>query len=595
MLKILLSPIVLILFLITFTGNSYSQSSLNDKVFSGQLFKDEITRAYLYPSKIIWQSDTLGMNVISPEVLLSPYKGQLTTSSEGMSVLKSDSNMIASVLLDYGKELYGGIEISAGIRSDKNPVKVRIRLGESVTEAMSDCNDNSHPGMSSATNDHSLRDYTLEIPWLGTVEIGNSGFRFVRIDLIDKGAELPIRSIRAIARFRDIPYLGSFHSSSERLNKIWETGAYTVHLNMQEYLWDGIKRDRLVWLGDVHPEVMTINNVFGDQEVVRKSLDFGRDTTPLPGWMNGMSSYSLWWIITHRDFYLYNGDLEYLREQQQYLTGLINQIKSKIDSTGKENLDGGRFLDWPTSENPEVIHSGLQALMLITMRAGKDIAEWLNDDELEKTCIESIRKLEKHTPSTHQNKQAAALLAIAGILSSEDASNILLKGGANNFATFYGYYMLEALALDGKYNEAMQIISDYWGAMLDLGATTFWENFNYDEKHNAVPIDQLPDESKFNIHSDGGDHCYIGLRASLCHGWASGPTSWLTRHVLGIQVIEPGSKVIRISPNLGDLDFAEGSFPTPLGIIKVKHVKQAGEKIESEIEAPEGVIIKIDD
>lgn len=595
MLKILLSPIVLILFLITFTGNSYSQSSLNDKVFSGQLFKDEITRAYLYPSKIIWQSDTLGMNVISPEVLLSPYKGQLTTSSEGMSVLKSDSNMIASVLLDYGKELYGGIEISAGIRSDKNPVKVRIRLGESVTEAMSDCIDNSHPGMGSATNDHSLRDYTLEIPWLGTVEIGNSGFRFVRIDLIDKGAELPIRSIRAIARFRDIPYLGSFHSSSERLNKIWETGAYTVHLNMQEYLWDGIKRDRLVWLGDVHPEVMTINNVFGDQEVVRKSLDFGRDTTPLPGWMNGMSSYSLWWIITHRDFYLYNGDLEYLREQQQYLTGLINQIKSKIDSTGKENLDGGRFLDWPTSENPEVIHSGLQALMLITMRAGKDIAEWLNDDELEKTCIESIRKLEKHTPSTHQNKQAAALLAIAGILSSEDASNILLKGGANNFATFYGYYMLEALALDGKYNEAMQIISDYWGAMLDLGATTFWENFNYDEKHNAVPIDQLPDESKFNIHSDGGDHCYIGLRASLCHGWASGPTSWLTRHVLGIQVIEPGSKVIRISPNLGDLDFAEGSFPTPLGIIKVKHVKQAGEKIESEIEAPEGVIIKIND
>lgn len=595
MLKILLSPIVLILFLITFTGNSYSQSSLNDKVFSGQLFKDEITRAYLYPSKIIWQSDTLGMNVISPEVLLSPYKGQLTTSSEGMSVLKSDSNMIASVLLDYGKELYGGIEISAGIRSDKNPVKVRIRLGESVTEAMSDCIDNNHPGMGSATNDHSLRDYTLEIPWLGTVEIGNSGFRFVRIDLIDKGAELPIRSIRAIARFRDIPYLGSFHSSSERLNKIWETGAYTVHLNMQEYLWDGIKRDRLVWLGDVHPEVMTINNVFGDQEVVRKSLDFGRDTTPLPGWMNGMSSYSLWWIITHRDFYLYNGDLEYLREQQQYLTGLINQIKSKIDSTGKENLDGGRFLDWPTSENPEVINSGLQALMLITMRAGKDIAEWLNDDELEKTCIESIRKLEKHTPSTHQNKQAAALLAIAGILSSEDASNILLKGGANNFATFYGYYMLEALALDGKYNEAMQIISDYWGAMLDLGATTFWENFNYDEKHNAVPIDQLPDESKFNIHSDGGDHCYIGLRASLCHGWASGPTSWLTRHVLGIQVIEPGSKVIRISPNLGDLDFAEGSFPTPLGIIKVKHVKQAGGKIESEIEAPEGVIIKIDD
>lgn len=81
--------------------------------------------------------------------------------------------------------------------------------------------------------------------------------------------------------------------------------------------------------------------------------------------------------------------------------------------------------------------------------------------------------------------------------------------------------MLEALAKDGKYQEAMEIISDYWGAMLDLGATTFWENFTYQERINAVGIDELPDPTRFNIHADGGAHCYIGLRASLCHGWAS--------------------------------------------------------------------------
>jgi len=591
MLRTYFLTLLFILNLLFTTGIAHAQNHLNEKTFSGKLVKDEISRAYLTPLKIIWQSDIYDKQVKNSQVLLNPFEGQLTTSGEGMCVLKSDSDMQASVLLDFGKELYGGIEIAAGIRGDKNPVRVRIRFGESVTEAMSDCIDNSYPGMGSATNDHTLRDFTLEIPWLGTVEIGNSGFRFVRIDLLDNDVELPICSIRAIARYRDIPYIGSFNSSSDRLNQIWETGAYTVHLNMQEYLWDGIKRDRLVWLGDVHPEVMTINNVFGDQEVVRKSLDFGRDTTPLPGWMNGMSSYSLWWIITHRDFYLYNGDLEYLQEQQNYLTDLIHQIKTKIDPNGKEILDGGRFLDWPTSENPNVIHSGLQALMLITMEAGKDIAEWINDDELEKTCLESISLLEKHQPSSHSNKQAAALLALAAILSPEDASSVLLKDGANDFATFYGYYMLEALAKNGKYNEAMEIISDYWGAMLDLGATTFWENFNYNERHNALPIDQLPDESKFNIHSDGGDHCYIGLRASLCHGWASGPTSWLTKHVLGIHVIEPGSKVIRISPNLGDLDFAEGTFPTPFGVVKVKHIKQANGKVKSEIEAPEEVRI----
>ena len=545
-----------------------------------------ITRAYVTPVKIVWQSDNQNNLVQNSQVLLTPFDGQLTTSGKGMCVLKSDDDKTASILLDFGKEIYGGIEIAAAIRGDKKPVKVRIRLGESATEAMSDCIDNSIPGMGSATNDHSLRDYTIELPWLGTVEVGNSGFRYARIDLLDKDVELPIRSVRAIFRYRDIPYLGSFKSDNERLNKIWETGAYTVHLNMQEYLWDGIKRDRLVWLGDVHPEVMTINNVFGDQDVVRKSLDFGRDTTPLPGWMNGMSSYSLWWIITHRDFYLYNGDLEYLKEQHGYLSELIKQITSKIDSNGKEKLDGGRFLDWPTSENPEVIHSGLQALMLITMEAGKDISVWLNDKLLEDKCSEAIKLLNSHKPPSHNNKQAASLLSLAGMMPTEQASKVILKNGADDFATFYGYYMLEALAKDGKYSEGIDVITDYWGAMLDLGATTFWENFNYNERFNAVAIDQLPDESKFNIHSDGGDYCYIGLRASLCHGWASGPTSWLTNHVLGIQVIEPGCKVLRISPNLGDLNFVEGSFPTPFGIVKVKHIKQADGSVVSDIDAP---------
>jgi hypothetical protein len=336
---------------------------------------------------------------------------------------------------------------------------------------------------------------------------------------------------------------------------------------------------------------MTINNVFGDQEVVRKSLNFGRDTTPLPGWMNGMSSYSLWWIISHKDFYLYNGDINYLKEQQAYLTDLIKHIITKIDKNGKENLDGGRFLDWPTSENTDVIHSGLQALSLMAMQAGKEISGWLNDAELNKLCSDAITLLEKHQTQSFDNKQAAALLSIAGMQPAKKASQTILKGGANDFATFYGYYMLEALSKDKKYNEAINIISDYWGAMIDLGATTFWENFNYEERNNAVGIDEMPDTSRFNIHSDGGAHCYIGLRASLCHGWASGPTTWLTKYVLGIQVVEPGSKTLRISPNLGNLEFAEGTFPTPYGVVSVKHKKQADGSIKSEIDAPKEVTI----
>lgn len=568
----------------------FSQNNILKNNFKDNLEHDEITRSYVSPVKIIWQSDNQNNLIKNSDVLLKSFSGQLSTSGEGMCNLRSDSNNQASILLDYGTELYGGIQIAAGIRADKKPIKLRIRFGESVSEAMSECG-SENPGVNSATNDHSLRDFELALPWLGTVEVGNSGFRFVRIDLLDEDVDLPIKAVRAIARYRDIPYVGSFKSDNERLNKIWETGAYTVHLNMQEYLWDGIKRDRLVWVGDMHPEVATINRVFGENEVMNKSLDFAKETTPLPGWMNGMTTYSMWWVIVHRDLYLHHGDFSYLKEQHDYLTALVNQIAEQIDKNGKENLDGTRFLDWPTSENPDVIHSGIQALTVLTMESAKDIAIWLNDPILKKTCNDALFLLSKYTPKDHNNKQAAALLSLANIIPSQKGTSVILENGSHDFATFYGYYMLEALAKDGKYNEAMDIISDYWGAMLDLGATTFWENFNYSERLIASRIDELPVQSKFDIHADGGDFCYVGLRASLSHGWASGPTSWLTEHVLGFKVLEPGSRTVLIKPNLGNLKFAEGSLPTPFGEIFVKHTRLADGKIHSEIDAPNMVRI----
>jgi hypothetical protein len=125
--------------------------------------------------------------------------------------------------------------------------------------------------------------------------------------------------------------------------------------------------------------------------------------------------------------------------------------------------------------------------------------------------------------------------------------------------------------------------------MLDLGATTFWEDFNLDWIVNASPIDEVVTEGKKDIHGDFGAYCYIGHRHSLCHGWASGPTSWLTEHVLGISVIDPGCKTIKISPHLGDLQWAEGTFPTPLGIISVRHEKQIDGRIRTNYQAPKGV------
>ena len=542
------------------------------------------TIAYVPATRIVWQETTGDASIQGLENLLRGGNGQADLYDGQITRIKSGTNGRASFLLDFGRELQGGIQMVTG-RSSQKEVKVRVRFGESASEAMCDITPEN-----GATNDHAIRDFQLTLPWLGVAEIGNSGFRFVRIDLEEPHVELNLKELRATFGYRDIPYLGSFQSDNERLNEIWMTGAYTVHLNMQEFIWDGVKRDRLVWIGDLHPELMTVNTVFGYNEVIPKSLDLIRDTTPLPNWMNGISSYSIWWLLIHKDWYLYQGNLDYLKQQKAYMTSLLDHLMTKIDANGKETLDGTRFLDWPSSPNVKGVDAGLQALMVMAMDAGQEMALAMGDKELASRCAKASKKLKKYTPDHNQSKQGAALMALAGLMKAEKADKeVLSVGGAKNFSTFYGYYMLEAMAKAGNYQGAMDIISEYWGAMLDLGATTFWEDFNIDWMENAARIDELVPEGKVDVHSSYGGYCYVGFRHSFCHGWASGPTAWLSRYVLGVQVLEPGCRKVKIEPHLGNLNRVEGSFPTPYGVIRIKHEKQANGKVLSDIQVPEGV------
>ncbi len=545
-------------------------------------------RRYLSPVKILWKTENADTNIINAQRLLQPGNGQADLANKNMCILKSGNGVHPALLLDFGKELHGGLQIVTGMYKSGKPVKLRVRFGESASEAMSDIEPKQN-----ATNDHAMRDMIVQVPWLGKLEVGNTGFRFVRIDLSDDNTELQLKEVRAIFIFRDLKYLGTFNSSDTLLNKIWLTGAYTVHLNMQDYLWDGIKRDRLVWIGDMHPETSTIASVFGYNEVVPKSLDLARDITPLPQYMNGMITYSMWWVIIHRDWYMHNGDLNYLKQQKDYLVKLLNHYMTKIGDDNKEKLnDGMRFLDWPSSENPKGIDAGMHAMLVMTLQAGSDLCKILNDPATAKKCDDAVARLKKYVPDPNGSKQAAALLALSGLVPAEKANKeVISVGGVKNFSTFFGYYMLQAKAKAGDYQGSLDAIRDYWGAMIKLGATTFWEDFNINWLPNASRIDELVPEGKKDIHGDYGAYCYIGFRHSLSHGWASGPTPWLTEHVLGIKVLAPGCRVIKVEPHLGDLKFAEGTFPTPYGIVKVKHTKLANGKIHSDISAPKEVKI----
>jgi hypothetical protein len=63
--------------------------------------------------------------------------------------------------------------------------------------------------------------------------------------------------------------------------------------------------------------------------------------------------------------------------------------------------------------------------------------------------------------------------------------------------------------------------------------------------------------------------------------------------VLGIQPLEPGFKRVRIAPQLGKLQWVEGSYPTPLGLIRVRHERRPDGTIQSNIDVPRGMEVDL--
>jgi alpha-L-rhamnosidase len=530
--------------------------------------RDPRVREFLQPMRVVWTSDE---GVTDPENLLS--------SDDSICRLTPGGAEPPGILLDFGRELHGGIRLDIPTTHPKKSVRVRVRFGESVSEAMGTPN-----------QDHAIHDFDTLAAWMGHTEIGCTGFRFVRIDLLDTEATVDLRQAQAVYLYRDLPYLGSFECSDERLNHIWRVGAYTVHLCMQDYVWDGIKRDRLVWIGDLHPEAMVVGTVFGNHSIIPATLDYARDRTPLPGWMNGISSYSLWWLLIQRDWYQAYGDLAYLKEQRDYLLGLLDVLQSHLDDEGRETLTGMRFLEWPTSGDPTAIDAGLQALMVLALRAGAHLCTVLEEAGAAARAEAAATRAAASTRPPSPSKQANALLVLAGMADPDTTNRDLLAVDPfRGLSTFYGYYILQARALAGDYAGCLNLIRTYWGAMLDVGATTFWEGFELDWLDGSGRIDEITPSGLRDLHADFGAWCYKGLRHSLCHGWAAGPTAWLAEHILGVTAAVPGFSEVTVAPQLAGLDWARGTIPTPHGIIEVSHKRGSEGDVHTTLTLPDGV------
>lgn len=498
------------------------------------------------------------------------------------------------VILDFGKEYSGGIRLLCSVNSPNGYVETRVRFGESVGECMAE------PGEKNCGNHHSLRDFRVTVPFLSDIRFGSTAFRFVRIDNTDD-YDLLILSAYATYTHCNAPQTGSFVCDDALVNRIYETAHHTVFLNMQnKMIWDGAKRDRLVWSGDLNTELLSVYYTHGFVENTRNSLTFCKETTPKGQWMNNIPSYSMWYIINLCDYYLYTGDREYILENKAYLEDTLRLLTGCIDENNQidvmrgptdENNIAAYFVDWPTCADREQSKIGVHALMMIALeKTLKLYASFGWNGEEWQTAY---RRLSSFPLQKTTYKQIAAFKILAQGNKDADDVNVLINGGANGVSTFMAYYIFSALFKSGKGEDAMNMMKEYFGKMLQVGATAFFEDFDIAWAENCTKLNEIPRDDKKDIHGDFGKYCYEGYRHSLCHGWASGAIPFLCENILGVEIAEAGCKVLKIHPDLLGLKKATGDFPTPLGVVHIEHESVDG-KIKTKTIAPAGIQVIVE-
>ncbi len=408
-----------------------------------------------------------------------------------------------------------------------------------------------------------------------------------------------VRFIRALMSTYPQARQGAFACSDAWLDRIWEAGAHSVRCCSEDTYTDCPTYEQTFWVGDARNEALVDFVVNGDPRLSAYSWNLAAqslDRSPLvesqvpSGWENILSAWSFLWMRWTQEHHQFTGDDVLGRHMVGQLARNIACIERHLSGRGLFKMRGWNMFDWAPLDTPsdgEVTH--LNALAVLGLRqaatlaknigAAKEAKAWttLADritgainrhlwDAKKRAYVDCIRADGTHSPVYSQQTHTAVY--IAGVATGErlrrsrEIMEKAPKGFVEAGSPFFMFFVLEGLARDKKFKELADTVRTYWGKQVEAGATTCWETYNAN---------------------------HVRMTRSHCHGWSAAPTYFLSRHVLGVQPLEPGFATVRVAPQLSGLKWARGRVPTPRGSVEVawKHDSVLG-CFELRVDLPAG-------
>ncbi|MBS1512888.1 MAG: alpha-rhamnosidase [Bacteroidetes bacterium] len=464
-------------------------------------------------------------------------------------------------LVDFGKETFGFVRLH-GIKGKGH---ISLYYGESKEEALS-------------TDDAMTLDrlhFTNQVQADSTMPLSKA-FRYVNI-VCDNS--ISIDSASMLYEYAPVPQRGNFTCSDDRINKIYEVSEYTLELNTREFFIDGIKRDRWVWSGDAYQSyLMNYYSAFDNATVTRTMMAL-RGKDPVTSHINTIVDYTFYWFISIYEYYLYTGDSAFIKQMYPRMQSMMEFCLSRRNRDGLiEGLAGDwTFIDWAAglSKKGEIsFEQILFARSLEAMSVCATIAEDKSYINIYKNLAENIKeKVSEYywsnqkqalvhsringTSTTNVTRYANMFAIFFNYLNDGQKQavkrNVLMNDSVPKITTPYmRFYELESLCALGEQKYVLEQMKAYWGGMLDLGATSFWEEYNPGKK--------------------GAEHYAMYGRKfgkSLCHAWGASPIYLLGKYYLGVQPTTAGYATYTIQPQLGGLQWMQGKVPTPNDDIEI--------------------------
>ena len=424
-----------------------------------------------------------------------------------------------------------------------------------------------------------------------------AGFRYLQVTI--RHCPTPLRLHAVSLNFTSYPvqYRGQFRCSDDLLNRIWQIGAYSEQLCMQDGYIDCPSREQRQWMGDTYIQTLINYVTFGDAKLAARLLRQVALTQQPDGVLMmcapgdfsigkfiNIPDFSLYWLLTLENYVLYTGDVAIVSEFYLTIAKLINWFESYLNEEDLlTDVPHWVFVDWAeldkkgqvTAFNVQLV-AGLRAAAgfarlvgqeadadrfeTLTIRVATAINRLLWDDE--RGVYVDARH--KGVQSRRVSQQTNSMAIVFGVAPSDrwisildiitDPERVVLTRLGEHDLTeiefdvernvvmaqiFTMHYVHRALCLVGRQNEMVGNIRKLWDQLIQEGDTTWRETWQLSEI------------------------------SSRSHAWGGSPTFDLSTHVLGITPTSPGFSTFRVAPLPVDLDWAEGAVPTPQGAIEV--------------------------